>query len=170
MEKLFTPNIMDVEASGFGSFSYPIEVGVVNSEGRKFCRLVKPQMDWLHWDKKAEALHGISRDLLLTNGVSIDVLCQELNEFLQYQIVYSDGWVVDQPWIIKLFDAANLNMAFQLSPLEMILKEPQMAVWHKTKERVSQNMQMPRHRASTDAALIQHTFIETQKLTMSSMA
>ena len=58
------PTIIDVEASGFSSHSYPIEVGVIRSDGARFCRLIRPYPQWSHWDKKAEALHGLSRDHL----------------------------------------------------------------------------------------------------------
>lgn len=163
MTSLFTPNIIDVEASGFGVQSYPIEIGVINQFGEKFCRLVKPQKSWLHWDESAESLHGISRELLRHKGVPITTLCHDLNDFLQQQTVYSDGWVVDQPWMIKLYSQAKVEMTFKLSPLEMILNESQMALWHDTKEQMSNIMNVRRHRASSDAALIQSTYVQTQK-------
>ncbi|WP_158971548.1 hypothetical protein [Paraglaciecola sp. L3A3] len=166
-QRLFVPNIIDIEASGFGAFSYPIEVGVVNTQGQKFCRLVKPVIGWEHWDVKAESLHGISRELLQAKGESVVQLCLDLNVFLKNQVVYSDGWVVDQPWLIKLFDGAKIPMKFTISPLEMILNEQQMSVWHVTKDKVCENMNIRRHRASSDAALIQSTFVTTQKMSFS---
>jgi hypothetical protein len=158
------PTIIDVEASGFGSLSYPIEVGVVNQSGKRFCSLIKPQRDWTHWDKKAESLHGISRELLAQKGLPIQTVCHQLNEFLTGQVVYSDGWVVDDSWLIKLFSAAKVHMLFHLSSLEMILNEQQMDLWHSTKDQLLEQMQEQRHRASNDAALIQNTFITTQKM------
>lgn len=159
----FIPNIIDVEASGFGPFSYPIEVGVINQQGEKYCRLVKPLKDWAHWDIKAQELHGISREALIKKGLPIQQLCQELNVFLNQQTVYSDGWVVDQPWLIKLFHSAHIPMEFHISPLEMILNEGQMAIWHNVKDNiVSQNVH-ERHRASGDASIIQSTFMLTQE-------
>jgi hypothetical protein len=164
MNGLFTPNIIDIEASGFGSNSYPIEVGVVNQLGEKFCRLVKPQAGWCHWDTQAEKLHGISREMLMQKGVSVKLICTELNAFLDRQTVYSDGWVVDNPWLIKLYQYAQMNMTFRISPLEMILTESQMTLWHSTKNQVSRAMNIRRHRASSDAALIQTTFVQTRAL------
>jgi hypothetical protein len=158
------PNIIDVEASGFGSLSYPIEVGVINQAGKRFCSLIKPQCDWTHWDKQAESLHGISRKLLAEKGLSVVQVSQQLNRFLMGQVVYSDGWVVDDTWLIKLFDAAKVTMKFHVSSLEMILNEAQMSQWHATKDRLFQQMQEQRHRASSDAALIQNTFVTTQKI------
>jgi len=158
------PTIIDVEASGFGSLSYPIEVGVINPSGIRFCRLIKPQSDWIHWDSEAESLHGISRQLLAEKGCSAQQVCQQLNQFLMGQIVYSDGWVVDDTWLIKLFYAAKVTMQFHVSSLEMILSETQMSLWHSTKDGLFQQMQEQRHRASSDAALIQNTFVTTQQI------
>lgn len=158
------PAIIDVEASGFGSLSYPIEVGVIDQSGKRFCSLIKPQNDWIHWDEQAESLHGISRKLLTKKGLSVQEVCQQLNQFLMGQIVYSDGWVVDNTWLIKLFHAAKVTMQFRVSSLEMILNETQMSLWHSTKDRLFQQMKEPRHRASNDAALIQNTFVKTQQI------
>ncbi|MFT2092050.1 hypothetical protein [Paraglaciecola sp. 2405UD69-4] len=163
---MLIPTIIDIEASGFGAASYPIEVGVINAAGDRFCSLIKPQPDWIHWDEKAESLHGISRRLLSEKGESAHSVCRQLNQFLSGQVVYSDGWVVDDTWLIKLYHSAGLEMQFQVSSLEMILKEPQMSVWHATKDKLFKEMQEQRHRASSDAALIQNTFIMTRKLTV----
>ena len=46
------PYIIDVEASGFGNGSYPIEVGVVLNNGEKFCTLIVPAANWTHWDEE----------------------------------------------------------------------------------------------------------------------
>ena len=62
------PTILDIEASGFGRGSYPIEIGFSDGQGGLFCSLIQPEADWLHWDDSAEALHGLSRELLLTHG------------------------------------------------------------------------------------------------------
>jgi len=159
-----TPNIIDVEASGFGSLSYPIEVGAVNQSGERFCSLIKPQKSWTHWDAQAELTHGISRQLLAEKGLPVQQVCQQLNQFLMGQIVYSDGWVVDDTWVIKLFDAAKMTMQFHVSSLEMILNEDQMSLWHTTKDQLFQQMHEPRHRASSDAVLIQNTFITTLQM------
>lgn len=158
------PAIIDVEASGFGSLSYPIEVGVVDQTGIRFCSLIKPQNDWIHWDEQAESLHGISRQLLAQKGLPVQEVCLQLNTFLMGQIIYSDGWVVDETWLIKLFNAAKIVMQFHVSSLEMILNETQMLRWHSTKDRLFRQMKEPRHRASSDAELIQNTFVITQHL------
>ena len=72
--------------------------------------------------------------------------------------VYSDGWVVDSPWLNTLFAAAGLQMQFKLSPIEAILKESQFAHWDSTKARILEKNDLTRHRASIDAFLIQETY------------
>ena len=57
-----TPIIIDVEASGFGNGSYPIEVGVALDDDTKFCSLIHPAPEWDHWDDEAEKVHRIARD------------------------------------------------------------------------------------------------------------
>ncbi len=158
------PNIIDIEASGFGAHSYPIEIGLVTEERKRYCRLIKPLPEWTHWSEEAEGLHGISRRLLLQNGVPAQQVCTELNQMLTGKTIYSDGWVVDQPWLIRLFHGARMDMTFRISPLEMILSEGQMEQWRDTKQRLSKVSARKRHRASVDAELIQNTFIATRQM------
>jgi len=159
--KQVKPNIVDIEASGFGADSYPIEVGVVLSNGDRYCSLICPESDWLHWDDSAEKVHHISRDTLFKYGKPIQIVADELNALLQNQTVYSDGWVVDSPWLKQLFYKANRPLKFSISPLEMILSESQMEVWHGVKETLLAGSESKRHRASFDAQLIQDTYVKT---------
>jgi len=155
------PNIIDIEASGFGVDSYPIEVGVITTEGDKYCTLIQPEPDWVFWDDKAEVLHKIGRPLLLKRGKPVREVANELNHILAGQTLYSDGWVVDHPWLIKLYAAAGLSPSFTLSALEMILREKQMERWHYIKGVVTEELKLQRHRASADAEIIQETYFRT---------
>lgn len=158
------PNIIDIEASGFGVDSYPIEVGVVLSTGQKYCALIKPADDWLYWDQKAELVHGLSLELLWSHGKPISIVTRELNALLENMTVYSDGWVVDKPWLSRLFYRSGLTPNFFLSSLEYILKEPQMEIWTETQQQVMADLALTRHRASTDALVIQETYARTQHI------
>jgi len=161
MNHINNPFIIDVEASGFGSESYPIEVGVALNDGRKFCTLILPAPHWTHWDEEAEKVHRVSRGLLEEFGKPIQEVADQLNEMLVGMTLYSDGWVVDKPWLTTLFHTAGRPMKFNVSPLEMILSEKQMAAWHETKDKVTIEMNLTRHRASNDACIIQETFKQT---------
>jgi hypothetical protein len=155
------PIIIDVEASGFGPHSYPIEVGVALEAGRKYCSLIAPEPEWTHWDEAAEKIHRVPRDVLEAHGKPALEVAHSLNALLCEKTVYSDGWGVDQPWLIKLFSAARVRQQFRVSPLEMILSEDQMAVWHATKDIVMTELALARHRASIDATIIQETYCRT---------
>lgn len=170
INKIIIPTIIDIEASGFGGQSYPIEVGVVTYLSERYCRLIKPQADWQHWSEEAQQLHGITRELLAKKGVKPAQVCLELNQLLIGQTVYSDGWVADNPWLIKLFEAAGMEMKFTLSPLENILTEQQMEKWHDTHKSICASTNCERHRASNDAVLIQNVFMQTQHLSSPSIS
>ncbi len=162
MRILTPPAIIDIEASGFGGLSYPIEVGAVLRDGSKYCALIQPQPDWTHWDEGAEKVHRISRDILEEHGKPITEVAARLNEILRDQTAYSDGWVVDKTWLDRLFYAAGMRCEFSLSSLEMILSEPQMDIWHETKDRVLAELGQKRHRASFDALVVQQTYERTR--------
>jgi hypothetical protein len=149
-----TPFI-DIEASGFGTGSYPIEVGFVDADGGLFCTLVTPEADWRHWDADAEALHGIARPLLGSHGKPAQWVAQQLNERLHGQTVYCDGWAHDYPWLQRLFDAAEMAPAFKLEDLRQLLDEAQQARWDATVKAVRSELSIGRHRASSDAKVLQ---------------
>lgn len=149
------PTILDIEASGFGRGSFPIEVGFVAPDGTPFCGLVRPEPDWLHWDAAAEALHGISRELLQSRGRPPRWMAEQLNERLQGQTVYCDGWGMDYPWLSKLYDAAGLQPGFRLDDLRRLLTEDEALRWRSTTDAVRAQMQLKRHRASSDARVLQ---------------
>jgi hypothetical protein len=166
MHKTARPYIIDIEASGFGPHSYPIEVGVALEPGAKFCSLIAPAPDWTHWDESAEKMHRVPRDILETYGKPAIQVALSLNELLRHSTVYSDGWVVDQPWLTYLFSTVGVSQGFVISPLESILTEPQMAVWHEVKDQVVAEFALTRHRASFDAVIIQETFLRTRAATV----
>lgn len=157
------PHIIDIEASGFGSTSYPIEVGVILADGERYCSIVKPAPSWLHWDVEAESVHGLTRHIIESEGRAIKTVATELNQLLAGETIYSDGWVVDKPWLISLFDQAGIDMDFTISSLESILQAEQIEYWDRTKNRLASQHQVIRHRASNDAWLIQRTFIVTRQ-------
>lgn len=156
------PGILDLEASGLGAGSYPVEVGVVLPDGRKYCSLILPACDWLHWDVQAEQLHGITRAVLISHGRAAREVAEDLNALVEGGTLYSDGWVVDSPWLNLLFFAAGVVPRFRLSPLEMILDEAQMLAWHGAKDTVLAEHADARHRASFDAFVIQETYWRTR--------
>eukprot|EP01086_Lenisia_limosa_P006139 TRINITY_DN2476_c0_g1_i2.p1 TRINITY_DN2476_c0_g1~~TRINITY_DN2476_c0_g1_i2.p1 ORF type:complete len:104 (-),score=8.20 TRINITY_DN2476_c0_g1_i2:313-624(-) len=102
--------------------------------------------------------------MLQTRGEEPRKVCVELNNFLGNTVVYSDGWVVDNPWLIKLYAAAQVEMSFTCRALEYILSEAQMNQWHEVKSRLASQLDVKRHRASSDAMVIQQTYAKTLSL------
>lgn len=158
------PTIIDIEASGFGSHSYPIEIGVATANGERYCSLIKPEPDWLHWSAQAETVHGISRSNLEQHGKPARQVCIELNRFLGAITSYSDAWTLDSAWLNQLFYAARIQPLFNLSQIEMIATEAQLLLWDSTKKLLAGELQIKRHRASGDAYLIQQTYLRTRQL------
>lgn len=156
------PIILDIEASGFGRDSYPIEIGFVMENGESWCRLIHPEPDWVYWDPAAENVHKIPRRVLLERGDHARAIAQELNDLLLNKTVYSDGWAHDYVWLANLFEAAGFSCHFKLDDLRSILTPDQQAQWHDTKGIVENTIELRRHRASSDAKIIQLTWIQTK--------
>ena len=156
------PAIIDVEASGFGRGSYPIEVGFVLPDGQSCCRLICPPSHWTHWDESSEHLHGIRRDILQKHGKPVAEVAKWLNEQLRGLTLYSDGWGNDMSWLGLLYDEAECSQLFKLETLPKILTEEQKMKWASTRDAVIQRLGFQRHRASNDAMVIQQTWLETR--------
>lgn len=156
------PALLDIEASGFGAGSYPIEVGFCDRSGQLFCTLVQPEPDWQHWDEGAAALHGIERSLLATHGKPAAWVAQQLNQRLAGQTVYCDAWGHDYPWLSRLFDAADSVPSFKLEDLRALLRDDQAARWDATVAAVRQELSIGRHRASSDAKVLQLAYARVE--------
>ena len=155
------PNILDVEASGFGDESYPIEVGYCLASGEKFCVLIKPLKEWCYWDERAEALHGISRTSLNEAGQSVRQVAATLNEKLEGLTLYSDAWAFDKRWLNLIHAASNIPAAYEVRAIEHIQTECQHHCWDAVRHQVMKAHSGERHRASTDAELIQSVFAQS---------
>ena len=156
------PVFLDIEASGFGAGSYPIEVGCALADGRTMCCLVKPQDGWKHWDAQAELIHHITREQLLRHGLPVDEVVGRLEEALRGQDVYSDAWGNDYSWLSRLYDEADRVPRFTLRSLRELLDEEQAARWHQVKQSVAEELHTTRHRASNDARVLQAAYARLQ--------
>jgi hypothetical protein len=155
-----TPPVLDIEASGFGRGSYPIEIGYVRSDGSTWCTLIRPFPQWQHWDPQAEQVHGIARPLLFEHGRVATEITERMNRELRGQTVYSDAWYHDYIWLNQLFDSADTQPAFTLKDMRSLLDEPEQARWDATRRAVAERLQLNRHRASNDARILQSTLLQ----------
>ena len=149
------PCIIDIEASGFGRGGYPIEVGYVLADGRTRCTLIRPPEHWTHWDEAAAQVHGITREALRRHGRSPQAVARMLNDDLAGQTVYCDGWAHDYAWLATLFEAAGSAPAFRLESVAALLDDARLARLPDTQHAARAELGVSRHRASSDARVLQ---------------
>jgi hypothetical protein len=147
---------LDVEASGFGRGSYPIEVGLARRDGAAFCTLIRPCRDWTHWDEGAERVHGISREILMRHGRPVREVAELLNRHLAGEVAYCDGWAFDYPWLARLFDEARVAPQFRLEPITKLVAHDRLPQYREAREAALAALGVARHRASNDARALQH--------------
>ncbi|NRB79398.1 MAG: hypothetical protein HRU38_12140 [Saccharospirillaceae bacterium] len=162
---LIVPLIIDLEASGFGRGSYPIEVGVADENQKVMSQLIKPFDHWVHWDESAFNIHGISREILSERGVDPREVALLLNEKFMGKVLYTDGWSFDSSWLGLLYEETQVFQRFKLEAITKILTQEQLAIWDKTKKDIAVELNHTRHRASVDAKILQQTYIRTLELT-----
>jgi len=153
------PAVMDIEASGFGRDSYPVEVGFVLPDGQTYCTLIRPAPDWTHWDAAAEKVHRIPLATAIQHGRDVLEVATQLNQRLAGLTIYCDGWAHDYAWLNVLFEAAGLTPSFKLDNLRALLTEQEAAFWGVVKKQITTEMRLPRHRASSDAKILQRTLM-----------
>ena len=155
------PPIMDIEASGFGKNSYPIEIGYVLEDGQSYCTLIQPLDDWNEWSDEVESVHGITRDVLEEYGKPPAEVASQLNKALNGKILYTDAWSFDSSWLSLLFYSVDIPLDFKLESIRMIISEKQTEHWHFQKDIITASTNLQRHRASSDAFIIQQTYAKT---------
>lgn len=153
------PAILDIEASGFGKGAYPIEIGCVLHDGRTYCTLIYPELDWTAWSSEAEKIHGIKREALFVAGKPAQMVARELNELLHGITLFSDGWPYDYGWLNLLYEAADMTPSFKLDALQKLLNEEQIDHWLDAVTHSQHVLAIQRHRASSDARIQQHALV-----------
>ncbi|MCH4813911.1 hypothetical protein [Vreelandella neptunia] len=113
---------IDIEASGLGPDSYPIELGWADTLGNGEGFLICPRDEWSHWDPVAASIHGIARDELFERGLHVVDAAKKLNDMLGFETVYCDALDSDLVWISRLFDAAKLEPSFRVSDFYQLHK------------------------------------------------
>ena len=139
---------MDLEASGLGAESYPIEVAwKCPATGRSDNFFINPDSvsHWRYWDEFAEELHGLDRERLVADGISAGEACDRLNHTLDGETLISDALEFDSYWIKRLFQATGKQPAFNIAGLDGLLTAEQLIQY-----RFIARSQFRRHRAMQD--------------------
>ncbi len=160
--KTFVPPIIDIEASGFGRGSYPIEIGFALQDRELHSYLIRPESDWTHWSPQAEDVHHIPRPVLLKEGMSARELAMMLNNKLRGMTLYSDAWSHDTSWAALLFDAAELVQRFRIDSLSRLLTADEISSWTDVKRSVIDELQITPHRARNDVQALQETYLRVK--------
>ena len=102
----------DIEASGLGEGSYPIEIAIAEMRGDTHHWLIDPSSvsGWTHWDSAAEKVHGLSKWELIDWGESAGDVATQIFPLIQGRRLMSDNPEVDHAWLTVLFDAAGMVM------------------------------------------------------------
>lgn len=100
---------LDIEASGLHQESYPIQIGYAwpTMDLRRKAFLIRPIDDWTFWSTESEAVHGISRQQLLDEGISVHDAIDEMEGDLAGKRVCSDVPEWDGFWLTRLYRAAD---------------------------------------------------------------
>ncbi len=116
---------IDLEASGLGARSWPIEVGWCFPGRKPQSFLIKPAADWAMeaWDEEAEALHGVTRKVLDLEGDTPNTVCAALNAALTGFTVYSDAPDWDGFWLYRLFESGGVKKTFALTDFSEALRD-----------------------------------------------
>jgi hypothetical protein len=101
------PIFLDFEASSLSKTSYPIEVGWVDATGEGESLLIRPPVDWTDWDDSAEAIHGITRAVLLEQGIEVGEVCRRLIALWEQGPVYASAPSWDGAWLSRLLRAGG---------------------------------------------------------------
>ncbi|MEM5536129.1 hypothetical protein WNY58_06960 [Neptuniibacter pectenicola] len=139
---------IDLEASGLGTKSYPIEVAWINDKTGEYDHfLINPESapDWHYWDDNAEELHGIERENLVAKGLDIVNACKRMNKMLAGKTLISDAFEFDRFWLTRLFDATGIAPSFSMAGLDKILDREQRLQFN-----LLAKAQFRRHRALRD--------------------
>jgi hypothetical protein len=146
---------LDVEASGLGPDSYPIEVGWCDIDDRRGSVLIRPAPGWTHWQPAAEAIHGIARAHIEAEGVPVTGAAARIAEAVAGRTLYSDNPMMDGLWLARLFAAAGwAEMPVRVEDTVALALSAEGRVsdmgWEQA-ERVARRIAPITHRAADDA-------------------
>lgn len=121
--------ILDIESSGLSDRapkSYPVEFGWCDLDLNVESFLIRPTKNWLKkglWSSNAEAIHGISQEQLMDEGISVVEASERVNDAFKGCRVLRDGMQYDPFWYGRLFEAADIKPAVETYSLDNTLRK-----------------------------------------------
>lgn len=137
--------------------SFPIEVGIATMTMSRSW-LIRPSDEWLGWDwtAEAQALHGLTRDRVLREGLPVARVLAELVEAVGSCRVVSDS-SLDQYWFDRLSDAAGAPAPFGIDHANILFDERAVPSAAIAAAIARADVQVrTRHRAGADALWLAH--------------
>jgi len=117
---------LDIEASGLGPSSFPLEVGWAFLDGPSGSRLIKPASGWNYPDRDplADELHGITWQQIDTEGLAAWEVAAALEQLLGggRSTVFSDAPQMGGFWLDRLFEQFSAERSFQLVDFTLALR------------------------------------------------
>lgn len=98
---------LDFEASSLSEDSYPIEVAWVFEDGTGESYLIRPAPGWTDWRATAEAIHGIERERLFSEGTPHEIVAARMIEALDGHDLLASAPSWDGKWMSVLLRAAD---------------------------------------------------------------
>ena len=87
--------------------SFPVEVAWVFQDGRSEGHLIRPAPEWTDWDRAAEAIHGLSREKLESEGDPHDFVAARIIEALGDHDIFASAPSWDGKWLSVLLRGAG---------------------------------------------------------------
>lgn len=113
--------VFDIEASGLYN-SFPTEIGwaLPETDAAPVTRLIRPPDEWitdLAWDDSAEAMTGITREMLVAEGIPAEEVAREIIVEWGTRRALCDGLPLDLGWLRLILEwaPAGAKPAFGVS-------------------------------------------------------
>ncbi|WP_173995722.1 hypothetical protein [Agrobacterium tumefaciens] len=113
---------VDVEASSLQDGSYPLSFGWCGLDLKTSHVIVKPEPDWTAdmLDPQSFAIHGISHEHAMAEGVDARQVADMLNADLAGKAVISDSIQWDGYWTTRLADTTGVAIRFGYNDLAKV--------------------------------------------------
>lgn len=136
---------LDFEASSLGKKGYPIEVAWVFASGGQESYLIKPAPSWTDWDPESEAIHHLTREQLMSEGITHDQVAKHMLDVLSGHALYATAPSWDGQWLSRLLRGAGLpRHALRLEDTDVAHENAIMRILHEVDVSESERIELAR--------------------------